>query len=890
MARRQVSIFVNGKQVEGQLNSIYAAKRQITNELNRMVIGTEEYERAVNDLKKLNGVLDTHRQKIGTVEKGFGKLTSIAGGFAAGLVAQLSVDAIISFGTELFNLGTQMEVLQRKAQTVFAEALPQVTEQAEANANAMGLTAAQYTTAAAAIGDLLIPMGFQREEAAGISTELVNLSGALSEWTGGQIKAEEVTKILGKAVLGEREELKGLGISISEADVKARLAEKGLDKLTGQMLEQAKAAATLELITEKSVDAQNAYAQNSDTLVRKQAELRARFTEIKETMATALIPVFTRLLEAAMPVVEGIGEFVTEALKGEKATGKYAGAIKIFGTILGNLGKVFGVVVESGKGLVRWLLNNFGGAIIKMTEVNVGFYNTFVKLVNGFIDLTKIKVGKLEFLDPKAYTDQIIAMRDGLNKQAQEKPIEIPVETKIVGGASPTAPGGGTPPGGGGDSKAADKRKKEQEKEAKDLESHLKRLQEITAQAQQEADLAALTEDNRRLEQIRLKFDKEIMQAKELEDKGMQEATAARIELERLRDEAIQAELDKISEEALVKEQARQEKITAFKQEIKAVEDEAQLTEYELARQIAQQQFDLLIEQAQQYGLDVTGLQEALRIKLAAIDKEFNEKQLEESTKFQQQRLQVFQQSFSALGSAFSDLYTTLEKEEGNFLVLQKASTLAQIAVDTAAALSSLTASSEANPANAITGGLAGVAQYASGIIRLLANFAKAKQVLFGAPKLQQRKSGGWLGVLGADDNRMYQARYIGEQPTGMLPHHPVVVNTTQGPVLASEAGSEYFVNHRALQNPTVMNYVRAIDNISRTRQFRDGGFTSPLPDAAGSASATGAASFSEMVDINRRLLAVLEAGIYARVDDPFIADLRRRQQKLAAVSGGAIS
>lgn len=57
---------------------------------------------------------------------------------------------------------------------------------------------------------------------------------------------------------------------------------------------------------------------------------------------------------------------------------------------------------------------------------------------------------------------------------------------------------------------------------------------------------------------------------------------------------------------------------------------------------------------------------------------------------------------------------------------------LAGIGADTAQAISSLTAMSEANPANAFTFGGAGIAQYASGIIRILANIVAAKQFLGG--------------------------------------------------------------------------------------------------------------------------------------------------------------
>ena len=52
-------------------------------------------------------------------------------------------------------------------------------------ATAMGLTTSEYINAAAAMGDLLIPMKFTRDEAANISTSLVNLSTILSVMNSG---------------------------------------------------------------------------------------------------------------------------------------------------------------------------------------------------------------------------------------------------------------------------------------------------------------------------------------------------------------------------------------------------------------------------------------------------------------------------------------------------------------------------------------------------------------------------------------------------------------------------------------------------------------------------------------------------------------------------------
>lgn len=300
----QLEVEINGKKAGKTYKDLVADARNLNREMRNLVPGTEAFTRKAGELRKVNNQLADIRKETKGVSKGMNDMRVSATSALKGLVAFFAVDRIIDWSKALFNAGVQQDALARKAQTVLGPTLDQVTRSAERHAEAMGLTTDEYIAAAAAGADLLIPMGFQRQEAADISVELVNLSGALSEWTGGQRSAQEVSEILNKALLGEREQLKTLGISISEADVKQRLLDKGLQDLTGTMLQQARAAATLELITEKSADAQAAFATNTDSAIRRQAELSARMKEIAATLSRVLLPVFERLLNVAGRVTD----------------------------------------------------------------------------------------------------------------------------------------------------------------------------------------------------------------------------------------------------------------------------------------------------------------------------------------------------------------------------------------------------------------------------------------------------------------------------------------------------------------------------------------------------------------------------------------------------------
>ena len=71
-----------------------------------------------------------------------------------------------------------------------------------------------------------------------------------------------------------------------------------------------------------------------------------------------------------------------------------------------------------------------------------------------------------------------------------------------------------------------------------------------------------------------------------------------------------------------------------------------------------------------------------------------------------------------------------LIKDQKKLEKFNKASALIQIGIDTAKAISALVAAANTNPLNAVTAGTAGIAQFASGIIQIATNIAKAKQLL----------------------------------------------------------------------------------------------------------------------------------------------------------------
>ena len=256
---------------------------------------------------------DAGRMSSGMAGK-IGKAGLVLGGFALAGGA-----AAIGIGSAVNSMGIEMETLRAKSQVVFGDSLGQVTKWADANAAAMGLTSLQATSLATNMADLLKPMGFTAEQAAVMSTEMTDLSGALSAWSGGTIDAAGVADIMTKAMLGETDGLKQLGISISAADVATRLAEKGQTALTGAALAQAEALAVQELILEKSTDAQTAWADGSMDAVKAANAQKASIQGIKESFVNALYPAIQRVIPLVAEATAWLGEKLPIAMAVVKA-------------------------------------------------------------------------------------------------------------------------------------------------------------------------------------------------------------------------------------------------------------------------------------------------------------------------------------------------------------------------------------------------------------------------------------------------------------------------------------------------------------------------------------------------------------------------------------------
>ena len=62
--KKSIKLYLDGKQVEGSVNNIRSEVRRLTGEMNKLTIGTKEYEDKAREIRKLNSILDEHRRHL----------------------------------------------------------------------------------------------------------------------------------------------------------------------------------------------------------------------------------------------------------------------------------------------------------------------------------------------------------------------------------------------------------------------------------------------------------------------------------------------------------------------------------------------------------------------------------------------------------------------------------------------------------------------------------------------------------------------------------------------------------------------------------------------------------------------------------------------------------
>ncbi len=260
--------------------------------------------------RKVRGEADRFGSAVDNTSKkttgALGKMGGAVKGFGAGVVAGFGVDKVIEFGTEMLSTFEDVQANAKRLNVTFGDQAGRITELSDRLNQFAGVSTLAMEGFATQVGSLLVPLGFTRDQVAGLTTNAVELANGLA--LASNVPFEQSINAVSSALVGERESLKSLGVVIDESMIKDELARQGKANLEGAARRQAEAEATLSLITQQSSDDQeiaNSIMAEGGTASKN---LEAAFADLKVLLAEELGP---RLQDAARfigDVVRGLAD------------------------------------------------------------------------------------------------------------------------------------------------------------------------------------------------------------------------------------------------------------------------------------------------------------------------------------------------------------------------------------------------------------------------------------------------------------------------------------------------------------------------------------------------------------------------------------------------------
>tara|TARA_R110002074_G_scaffold196462_1_gene363272 strand:- start:430 stop:2136 length:1707 start_codon:yes stop_codon:yes gene_type:complete len=295
---------------------------------------------------------------------------------------------IIGLGLAAVKMAADFEETDSKFKTVFSSIQKQAEDTAKTFKKAFGLSEKAAKQLLSDTGDLLVGFGFTEQAALDLSLKVNELAVDLNSFTNFSGGAEGASLALTKALLGERESIKSLGIAITEADLKSFASDQGLvwkelDRIT-------KANLTFQLAMKQSSKAVGDYARTSGSLTNQTRELQSALTDLAVEFGTILIPLAQQIVTTLREFTQSLSDLTPQTKEFIVKMAGWAavlGPIVIFASALVSaFGKLLPLIWKSGKFIAKVL-----GPWSKLLRVIGLATGGILQMVRGERELTDLE-------------------------------------------------------------------------------------------------------------------------------------------------------------------------------------------------------------------------------------------------------------------------------------------------------------------------------------------------------------------------------------------------------------------------------------------------------------------------------------------------------------------
>lgn len=334
---------------------------------------------------------------------------------------------VLAAGTAAVKLASDYEENLNKVDSAFKGSSDVVKDWAKEATKNFGMSESAALDATSLFGDMATSMGLSTDEAAAMSTSLAGLAGDLSSFK--NIDLQTAMNALKGVFTGETESLKGLGVVMTETNLKAFAEDMGL--VYDNMTQAQKVTLRYQYVLKNTANAQGDYLRTSDGFANSMRTLKAETSNLGAAFGRELLPYITPLVKKATELVQSFGSLSETEKQAIIRTAGLAAAAGPLLTVAGKLTTGVGKLVEKGGQLVEWAGKVAAGqAAISSTALaagaGIGALAGFAAIAYlGYKDLEKgvrdANTELYESIDAVKDTDKALeGATDGLTKGMED--------------------------------------------------------------------------------------------------------------------------------------------------------------------------------------------------------------------------------------------------------------------------------------------------------------------------------------------------------------------------------------------------------------------------------------------------------------------------------------
>ena len=229
-------------------------------------------------------------------------LTSVAKSLMKTLGIGISIAALISFGKQAVELGSDLAEVQNVVDVVYGTMAEDVDEFAKSAIKSYGLSETVAKEYMGTLGAMSKAFGYSTAEAYSQAEALTALAGDMASFYN---KTTDETFTALKAVYsGETEVLKQYGVVMNETALNEFALSQGIRKTVKNMTEQEKVSLRLAFVQDRLSAASGDFSRTSGGWANQVRELSLQFDSFKASIGQGLINVLTPVVQLLNAIME----------------------------------------------------------------------------------------------------------------------------------------------------------------------------------------------------------------------------------------------------------------------------------------------------------------------------------------------------------------------------------------------------------------------------------------------------------------------------------------------------------------------------------------------------------------------------------------------------------